>query len=77
MFVLMKGKRNVFFFILKADIGEVKVLIEFFFFKILSKIVVIFCLCLLRAVKSAIRISFLERESAEISGRAWEGKKMA
>ena len=47
VFLLMKGKRNVFFFfVLKTDKGEVKVLIEEKVLKILSKIVVIFCLCL-------------------------------
>ena len=38
------------FFVLKTDKGEVKVLIEENVLKILSKILVIFCLCLLRAV---------------------------
>ena len=50
----MKGKRNVvFFFVLKTDKGEVKGLIEEKkVLKILhvSKIVVIFCLCLLGAM---------------------------
>ena len=38
------------FFVLKTDKGEVKVLIKEKGFKDFSKIVVIFCLCLLRVV---------------------------
>ena len=49
---LMKEKRNVFssFFVLKTDKGQVKMPIDEKALKILSKVVVIFCLCFLRAV---------------------------